>query len=373
MSTIVGTSTLVPNTSVPFADISDFGLSGDLVLFTGDDGSSFRDSRFVKDLSTNTLSVFAERGEPSPFAGPPATIHRVFEPVVRDGRLCIVAEDTDGTLGLLADFGQGRVSLVAIADETVARPTGGFFDGGVSDLSITVVNGTMIVIFEDFESGTTSTIWAWIDGTFVRVVGLGDIIDGGIVTDWDLDEAGYAADGVDFTVRLNFADGGDALYCAELQPANISVDCRADQGDCSCANENPLGGCANSTGCGARLLPLGTMSVPVDDLRLLATDLPRNTSALFVISTSSNRASFNDGVLCVGSPPFGFFRVPPIFNTGATGDISLGPGLVALSSSPRFPLPGGIKAGQTWFVQLLYRDTGSCGAGANAIAVTFTP
>ncbi len=430
VSTIADTSTLIPNTSVPFADISDFGVSGDLVLFTGDDGSSFQDSSFVKDLSTNTLSVFAERGEPSPFAGLPATIDRVFGPMVRDGRLCVVAEDTDGTVGLLADFGQGRVSLVdtndpapgglgnfvffrdpsiaetkvafsgltgsssgsgsvylydhadgsivAIADETVARPTGGFFGGGAARPSVTVVNGTTIVIFTDYaqDPGATETIWAWIDGTFVRVVGVGDIIDGGIVTGWNIDEAGDAADGVDFAVRLKFADGGEALYYAELQPENISVYCRADQGDCSCANENPLGGCANSTGCGARLLPLGTTSVTVDDLQLLATDLPPNTSALFVISTSSNRASFNDGVLCVGSPPLGFFRVPPIFNTGATGDISLGPGLVALSSSPQFPLPGGIQAGQTWFVQLLYRDAGSCGAGANgsdAIAVTFTP
>ena len=233
------------------------------------------------------------------------------------------------------------------------------------------------MIFTDYaQDPEPETIWAWIDGTIVRVVGVGDIIDGGIVTGWNLDEAGYAADGVDFAVRLKFADGGDALYYAELQPENTSVYCRADQGDCSCANENPLGGCANSTGCGARLLPLGTTSVTADDLQLLATDLPPNTSALFVISTSSNRASFNDGVLCVGSPPLGFFRVPPIFNTGATGDISLGPGLVALASSPQFPLPGGIQAGQTWFVQLLYRDAGSCGAGANgsdAIAVTFTP
>ena len=399
MSTIADTSTLVPNTSVPFADISDFGVSGDLVFFTGDDGSNFRDSSFVKDLSTNTLSVFAERGEPSLFAGLPATIDRVFGPVVRDGRLCIVAEDTDGTVGLLADFGQGRVSLVdtndlapgglgnflflrdpsiaetkvafngvtgsiggsgsvylydhadgsivAIADETVARPTGGFFGGGAARPSLTVVNGTTIVIFTDYaqDPGATETIWASIDGTIVRVVGVGDIIDGGIVTGWNLDEAGYAADGVDFAVRLKFADGGDALYYAELQPENISVYCRADQALFvePAPTRTRSGGCANSTGCGARLLAVGTTSVTADDLQIRATDLPPNTSALFVISTSSNRASFSDGVLCVGSPPLGFFRVPPIFNTGATGDISLGPGLVALASSPQFPRPAGSR------------------------------
>ena len=158
-------------------------------------------------------------------------------------------------------------------------------------------------------------------------------------------------------------------------PTPPDIFCIGDQGDCPCGNESLLGGCENSTGLGARLDTSGTTSVLADDLVLVATQLPPNTSVLFHAADTLRRDVFMDGLLCVGGPMSKIYRLPPIINSGAEGVAMLGPGLVALSNTKLVPIVGGILPGDTWYFQTFYRDMSSCGHGANtsnAIGVMFT-
>ncbi|MFT5734394.1 MAG: hypothetical protein ACI8WY_003076 [Planctomycetota bacterium] len=159
-------------------------------------------------------------------------------------------------------------------------------------------------------------------------------------------------------------------------PPPTRIFCVGDQGDCPCANEGLLGGCANSTGLGARLDVTGSSSVAADDLGLVATQLPPNTAVLFLMANAPRRVVFMNGLLCVGGPMSKIYRLPPIMNSGPDGTASYGPGLVAASKSPLVPVPGGIQAGETWYMQAYFRDMTGCGNGANtsnSVMVTFTP
>ena len=152
--------------------------------------------------------------------------------------------------------------------------------------------------------------------------------------------------------------------------------CIANRGDCPCGNEDPDGGCANSTGLGAKLRTRGTASVTSDDLQVVATQLPTNTAVLFLLANTFRRVEFMDGLLCIGGPMSKIYRLPPIMNSGSDGTATYGPGLVAASNTPMVPITGGIHAGETWYLQAYFRDMGSCANGANtsnAISVTFEP
>lgn len=153
--------------------------------------------------------------------------------------------------------------------------------------------------------------------------------------------------------------------------------CPPNQGDCPCGNESLLGGCENSSGLGALIGVDGSSSVAADDLLLVATQLPANTTVLFLAADTLRRAPFLDGLLCIGGPMSKIYRLPPAFNSGPDGTATFGPGLVALSNTNLVPIKGGIIPGDTWYFQTFFRDLGgSCGTGgntSNVVGVTFTP
>lgn len=424
VTTIADTNTMIPHSTESFTRFFEFGMDGDLVVFMGYDGAD-QVGLYVRNLNTNTLSVFADSSTPSPFPGPHATLTSLYEPMIRDGRVSVKASDSNGNKGLLTDFGHGLVAPVndtatapnglgqfngfdessidgnqvvfqgyttggggagvylydhsngtftAIADETIPRPGGGFFEGFCGNPSLSVANGVTTVIFKS--SGTApSGIWAWIDGTLIEIAAAGDLLDGRTVTSVNTDFP-YGIEGSDTAIHLYFADGTQALYYADCSRDNITTLCRADGGDCPCGNEDPSGGCANSSGCGARLRALGSTSIAADNLQILATELPLQASTLFLMSDAPRRATWLDGVLCVGGPTSRIYRLPPVISSGPDGEAVFGPGLVALSGTPQVPVVGGIQAGDTWYLQAYYRDSSTCGNGANAtdaLAVTFVP
>ncbi|MFT4543355.1 MAG: hypothetical protein ACI835_005825 [Planctomycetota bacterium] len=150
--------------------------------------------------------------------------------------------------------------------------------------------------------------------------------------------------------------------------------------NCPCGNEiTDSAGCANSTGEGGIVGAAGSSSVFADDLTLTATGLPANQFALFIAAEGTHQLPFGDGFLCVGGPGIKIIRYNPVQNTGLEGQVTIGPGLVALSYSGTlgFPSVAGIDAGETWFWQAWYRDaTGPCGAAYNltsALAVSYVP
>ena len=166
--------------------------------------------------------------------------------------------------------------------------------------------------------------------------------------------------------------GGCGGHCDPTTPY-----CLADQSDCPCGNDDPAAGCINGSGQGALITGEGSASVTADDLQLTASGLPANTTVLFLAADAARRAPFLDGLLCVGGPTSKIYRLPPALNSGPSGAVTFGPGLIALSNTPAVPIVGGIVPGDTWYFQTFFRDMGgSCGTGGNvssAVSITFTP
>lgn len=138
---------------------------------------------------------------------------------------------------------------------------------------------------------------------------------------------------------------------------------------CPCGNFGASNaGCLNSTGLGGRLLPSGTTSVAVDDLRFTAHDLPPGLPTLLFSGTGAIAGGagtpFRDGVRCAG----GAVVRLGVTTSGAGGLAFWGPGLAAA---------GGWSPGSTRRFQAWYRDpSGPCATGSNftnSIEATFVP
>ena len=135
-----------------------------------------------------------------------------------------------------------------------------------------------------------------------------------------------------------------------------------------CGNADPNAGCANSTGVGAFLEGFNSSSVAMDDLVLRCTQLPINQWGIIFRGTATIPAlPFGDGYRCVGGA---LKRFPPK-NSGALGEFSYGPGIVAASALGTAP----ILAGSTWNFQAWYRNlAGPCSNNfnlSNGLSVLF--
>ena len=150
--------------------------------------------------------------------------------------------------------------------------------------------------------------------------------------------------------------------------------CWCPAGSSPCGNTSATTGCANSTGAGALLAWTGgTVNVPADDFVLNATHLPNNVSGILYMGPVPRPALiFYDGLRCVGTPNYRY----PLLNSGTTGSLTFGPGLIAHSNTS-FPLGGHIDPGEAWYFQCWYRDgSGPCGTGSNltnVVRVEFQP
>jgi hypothetical protein len=149
--------------------------------------------------------------------------------------------------------------------------------------------------------------------------------------------------------------------------------CFCPENTAPCGNIDPNAGCSNSTGLGALMTASGSHSVSVDDLVLTTTQLPQSSFGLaFMGQGAIITVPFFDGTLCTGGPYYRF----PIRNSGSTGTVTEGPGLVAYSHAT-FPGTGHILAGSSWRYQHWYRDNGGpCGTNVNissGVRVQFSP
>jgi hypothetical protein len=80
--------------------------------------------------------------------------------------------------------------------------------------------------------------------------------------------------------------------------------------------------------------------------------------------------------MCAAPGGTKLFRFLPAQNSGASGSMQLGPGIVDMSQVNAFA-GGNITAGSTWYFQTYYRDQGSdCDTNfnlSNAVRVDFLP
>ena len=142
-----------------------------------------------------------------------------------------------------------------------------------------------------------------------------------------------------------------------------------------CGNHDDHGGCLNSTGQGGVLAAGGTTSVAADSLVLEARWLPQDVLGILFMGGAKNGQPFGDGNLAVGSGGQGVYRLLPPQSSGAEGVMRWDGGLVATSQAN--PAAGQIEVGDTWYMQVWYRDpSGPCGSGfntTNALQVDFKP
>jgi len=128
--------------------------------------------------------------------------------------------------------------------------------------------------------------------------------------------------------------------------------------NCPCGNDDPKGGCQNSTGHGARLNATGSGSVNADDLVLTATQIPAFNQGLFYMGDTEVDNPFFDGRQCALGATFRFLTSPQ--GSGAGGVISFS-GAAGLSA-------GLIQPGTSWIFHCWHRDVvvpSPCGTGVN--------
>jgi len=144
-------------------------------------------------------------------------------------------------------------------------------------------------------------------------------------------------------------------------------------------NDAKIGGCANSTGAGARLRATGSTDARTDDLELHIENLPPRAITTLVMGSNAIRRPYGDGLLMVhnggaaGSVLSELARFP-VKTARNDGAISFGPG-IAHFAAERFTERDAIQPGAVRFFQVIYRDVqGPCGTGmnaTNALAVSF--
>lgn len=135
---------------------------------------------------------------------------------------------------------------------------------------------------------------------------------------------------------------------------------------CPCSNDAAPGGCANSTGAGARLVrSAGTTGVAANDLQLGLSGLPAQVSTMLFMGPAQMRAPLGDGLRCAGGSP----RRIQLALSSAAGTLTFDQ--IVLRA-------GGLATvGSTWHLQAWYRDpSGPCQGGYNlssALQVVFAP
>lgn len=141
---------------------------------------------------------------------------------------------------------------------------------------------------------------------------------------------------------------------------------------CPCGNDDPTGGCVNSTGQGALLTVGGSASVSADDAIFVGTRIPKHSVTLLLIGDTANDVPFKDGELCVGGK---VERLDAHKNSGKDGRGRFDHVIQGFLDQNRV-----IEAGDTFYFQLWFRDAPAkntpCGGKSNTsngYMITFEP
>jgi photosystem II stability/assembly factor-like uncharacterized protein len=227
--------------------------------------------------------------------------------------------------------------------------------------------------------------WAAGGNVYSNVGGIWGTTDGGQSWTLEQDTANEVNDLEWVRVDSNTVNVFTAGYISQIWRATIASPVNGglvatSYGFCNapvapCSNPYESGGCTSQAGTGAFLYGAGSSSAVADDLVLRATQLPTNKLGLYFMGPAQAQVVYGNGLRVVAGGASGLKRFAP-GNSGATGEIDLGPGVVAYSHA-HFSASSQIQPGQTWNFQCFYRDpSGPCGATSNTtngFAVTFTP
>ncbi|MCP4002330.1 MAG: hypothetical protein GY727_15595 [Gammaproteobacteria bacterium] len=264
VSIIADTSTTIPDgTGETFnSDFGEHRRDGLKTLFEGE-GPSGQSGLYLND--NGTLSVYVDLSTASPFGA--GTLNVFSEPFIRGNSISFHGKDTSDNDGILADFGSGlkvvadttmappgglgnftrfdesssdanllafeartaagngvylyndtTETITTIADSTVAIPGGvGNFNSSASNPSL---SGSM-VLFAGTDSSNTHGRYLFFDGTVHKLLAVGDLLDGKVVTYiWNNYPHGLSGNAVGLMVR--FADGSEGIYLVSIvKPLSI--------------------------------------------------------------------------------------------------------------------------------------------------------
>ena len=142
--------------------------------------------------------------------------------------------------------------------------------------------------------------------------------------------------------------------------------------DCPCSNDDPTGGCVNSSGQGARLDATGSSSVSADDAVFTVTHMAPHAVSIILASRDQSAVPFRDGLWCLGS---GAHRLEQHLNSGSAGSVQFTSAVQRLRD-----VSVTVSPGETWNFQVWFRDSPAkntpCGQKhnlTNGYSIDYTP
>ena len=199
---------------------------------------------------------------------------------------------------------------------------------------------------------------------------------------WRMDPTGTNGDRFGHALALDASGLSSALAVGAVGQRVTAVgngaahvlDVSADDGDddglqdsCQCVASAYCPGAPNSTGPGATMGYLGSLSVADNALYLISNGASAGSMGLFLYGDNQIAAPLGDGTLCVGSPQF---------RLGLAMTDGIGGAILPIDISAPPSAAGQIQAYATWNFQFWFRDLAAGGAGHNlseGMAITFCP
>ncbi|QDV08341.1 hypothetical protein Poly30_38790 [Planctomycetes bacterium Poly30] len=271
------------------------------------------------------------------------------------------AGDAAGSFGFRSDDDLGGVNIVA--------PVGFPFQDRWVHVVVTVDRTANVISF-------------YVDGAFLEsqafiTASTGLALTGDIFPSQDL-FIGAINDGINSGGAQTQGMDDLAFYRGLLQPGDIAALAsgavtpldfqRVGTDLCSPAT-------ANSTGDPAALRGFGSGVASDNDLTLVVTDLPAQSTGYFITSQDTilvANPGNSVGDLCIASFSLGRYSATPQ-NTGAGSMVSMAIDLTSIPIQPAGPVAA--TAGSTWYWQYWYRDMDTMGAAvsnfSDAVCVVF--
>ena len=125
---------------------------------------------------------------------------------VSDGNIAFDAGDSG-----IATIIDGQLSLAVTRNTPIPNS-----DDTFASLDDVAIDGENIAFFgtDSFNTGSTAGLYARIDGEFLTIFEEGDLLDGRVISELELDEEGFSDDQIVFT--LGFRDGTEAVFLASV-------------------------------------------------------------------------------------------------------------------------------------------------------------
>jgi hypothetical protein len=221
--------------------------------------------------------------------------------------------------------------------------------------------------------GSGRSIHVWPDGR--------SLVEGTALPSQGQIVAEFAADGSETSATIS-SSTGDRIQGYALDPrGNVLLHAVGTTGATVVAkwiDGGPIGTpyCApaapNSTGLAAEITALGASAAAADNVTLLASQVPPQTTVLFLASQAQGNipgVGGGQGTLCLGNP-IGRFAGPRVRMANSAGLASLQIDLDRVPQGTGFVQ---VQAGSTWNLQAWYRDTNPAATSnlTSAVSVVF--